>query len=821
MPTPILLVEDNAADARLIRQYLAARMPSAEVTHERRLSAALEALRRRRFDVLLLDVTLPDSHGLTTFTRVHHAAPDTGIIVLTGHTDDALAIDCLRNGAQDYLVKQHLTEELLVRTIQHAKERKRIELALRESEENYRGLFENAPHGIFRSDMSGNFLDVNDALIKMLRYDAKSEVLALDVATDVFESETEHHRMLLADGGSGDMAEDVRWKRRDGRTINVRLTGRGLHRDDGKRSGCEVIVEDVTDRRLLEERFLQAQKMEAVGQLTGGIAHELNNVLSVILADAQFVEGQLTNEDAGVRRDVEEIKAVADRGGALIKKLLGFSRRQRLTVQTVDLAQIISGTATMLERLFPEYIQIALKPCTPPYLIEADPGTVEQILLNLATNARDAMPDGGTMEIQIDGVTIDQAYVDLHPEASIGEKVVIRVPASGIGMDAATLAYVLEPFFTTKSKGEGTGLGLSTVYGLVQQQQGFMTIDSEPGGGTTVSMYFPRVAERRRTKRPTPEPVAVPNHGTETILLVEDEPALRRAGERALTAFGYSVITASDGVEGLERFREHADTIDLIVTDVVMPGMNGRAMYERIRRVKPSMGVVFTSGYSTGDLRRGNLLPGQYRLVEKPWNPSNAIPRGKLPTALNCRSPLRHDPLAALSPSDADLVTRIGTLNSWAEDAVPVTLSRTSNYSAACPQATQQPTASRYRETGESYPSGVSGLLTDYCTHQGSIKHAKGCKHAQGFQRFRDARQRGRHGRRHHHWRCVWHHRKVDGLRHSDATDRIAPRQRDSDLFLTLTAGEVTGPYATLEAARKLARSRSTTACLSTTSSAS
>jgi len=391
-----------------------------------------------------------------------------------------------------------------------------------------------------------------------------------------------------------------------------------LHDDDGSFSGTIGVAMDISDRRRLEEQLRQAQKMEEIGQLSGGIAHDFNNLLSVILLYTQFAKGALEGGEPVDPADLDCVEDAAKKAAAMVTQLLGFSRRADLTLVPTDLGDVVRRLEPLLRRTLPADITIEIVAEAALAEVKADPRAVEQMLLNLATNARDAMPAGGTLRIAVEPATLDDEYASGHPGARPGRYVCIAVSDTGTGMDAETRKHVFEPFYTTKPVGKGTGLGLPMVYGLTKQQRGFLDLSSAPGQGTTVRLYFPAVGHV--TPMPTADvPTAPVRGGAETILLVEDEAPLRHSAYRVLTAFGYRVVTAEDGIAALEQYRAHADGIDLVLSDVVMPRMNGPQLYEALRRTTESVKFVLVSGYGVREAAlRGALDPG-IPIVQKPW----------------------------------------------------------------------------------------------------------------------------------------------------------------------------------------------------------
>ncbi len=620
MALKVLMVEDNDWDASRIRHCLEAGCSGCDVRRVRRASE-IWAFTSSPYDVILLDLSLPDAHGLETLTGVRKTLAAVPIVMLCYATDEEVAESCLGNGAQDYVFKESISEELLRRAIRHSIEKQRLELALERSRSEYRKLIENAPYGICRSDREGNLLDVNQVMVSMLGCDSREQALELNLASDVYSEAEVHSRLVEERFSRGGMSStEAVWKRRDGQLVNVGVTGHLACHGDAGVEYLEMFAEDVTSRIALEEQLRQTQKMEAVGQLAGGVAHEINNMLSIILADTELIRRALPAECTDLTNDVEEVRQVAIRGGKLVKRLLGFSRRQRLSVEVIDLTEVVVETVGMLRRLVPEFVKIECEAAEPLTRIRIDPATVEQILLNLTTNARDAMPDGGTLSISTGSTELDRRYCLGHPGARPGPVAYLRVSDTGIGMDDETREQVFEPFFSTKPRGKGTGLGLSTVYGLVKQQAGYIAVESEANAGTTIDIFFPLVEADSTPKRRESGP-ARHLEGVETVLVVEDEAELRRAAQRALERFGYTVLLASDGTEGLDRYRRYPGKVDLILTDVVMPNMSGPALAETVLAECGGNApeIVFTSGYSSGDLRSGDLLDGKYSLLEKPW----------------------------------------------------------------------------------------------------------------------------------------------------------------------------------------------------------
>ena len=496
-------------------------------------------------------------------------------------------------------------------------ERKRAEDELRDSESRYRSLVHGALYGIYRSTVDGRLLEANPALVSMLGYQSEAELLSVDWASGVYQ-DPEGRARLVGEHRDADRIEgvEVGWKRKDSTPITVRLSGRAVRDQFGALTEFEMIVEDVTARRALEEQFRQAQKMEAIGQLAGGVAHDFNNLLTAILGSADLLLLDLPPEDPR-REDLLAIRDAGERAAGLTRQLLAFSRRQVLQPRVIDLNDVLAGMETLLPRIIGEDIRLETVPGPDLDRVCADPSQIEQVILNLAVNARDAMPDGGRLTIETANAVLDPAFTVRHPLLLPGRYVRLSVSDTGYGMDEVTQARIFEPFFTTKGPGKGTGLGLATVYGIVKQSGGYIWVRSEPGSGTTFDVYLlpvDRPADGPSNLAAQPEAQA----GSETILLVEDDLAVRALARRALERYGYRVLEATNGRQALEAMRGDRHTIDLLLTDIVMPEMGGRRSAEQVLLLRPDLKVLYMSGYAGPE---HPAEPGA--LVQKPFTPES------------------------------------------------------------------------------------------------------------------------------------------------------------------------------------------------------
>ncbi|HTK95108.1 MAG TPA: GAF domain-containing protein [Terriglobales bacterium] len=512
-------------------------------------------------------------------------------------------------------------KELLTFVSQHvanALQRRRDQEAVKRSEERYRSLVESAVYGIYRSAMDDRFLDVNPALVEMLGYDSPEEVLALDVARDVYLDPNERGDLVQKYHYTRHVdSVEVKWKRKDGTPMTVRLSGRAVVSVAGEPEGFEMIAEDVTERRAFEEQMRQSQKMEAVGRLAGGVAHDFNNLLTVIKGYTELVLDSYSEGDPR-RGEIEEIRKAADRAGALTRQLLAFSRQQVLAPKTLNLNQVVQSMDGLMHRLLGENIELSTLLGPDVGRVRADPGQLEQVLMNLAINARDAMPRGGKLTIGTANAEIDELYAREHPTIAPGSYVLLAVSDTGQGMDTETQAHIFEPFFTTKEQGKGTGLGLSTVYGIVKQSGGDIWVYSEVGVGSTFKVYLPRVdapAELVAPSSGSPRRAV----GSETILLVEDEDGVRALVRKFLERSGYQVIEASSGDQALGLAHKHGDKIDLLLTDVVLPRMSGSELARRLVDMYPQTRVLYMSGYTDDAIVHHGVLSAGAAFVQKPF----------------------------------------------------------------------------------------------------------------------------------------------------------------------------------------------------------
>jgi PAS domain S-box-containing protein len=506
--------------------------------------------------------------------------------------------------------------EKLVVVNRDVTERMRAAEALRRSEASFRSVIVDAPYGIYRADLTGKFLMVNSALEKMLGYESQEELLEANLATGIYRYPAEHQKineLFLRDQHFKDV--EVEWKRKDGAFLTVRCSGWLVKHESN--TFIEVFAEDVTERRVLERQLRMAQKMEAVGRLSGGIAHDFNNLLGVIIGYIQVMKRNLVPGNSSYEY-AEEIEKASQRAVSLTRQLLAFSRQQVLEPAIFNLNTLVSDMEKMLPRLIGEDIQLNLMLASAIGHVKADPGQVEQIVMNLAVNARDAMPDGGKLTIQTANAELDAAFAREHQGSIPGQYVMLAVTDTGTGMDPETQAQIFEPFFTTKDRDKGTGLGLATVYGVVKQSSGYITVDSEKGKGASFKIYLPRIEQPVATQSEISQaPLTV--RGCETILLVEDAEPLRKLAHMFLKDNGYQVLTAGDGAEAQRVAARSAGPIHLLLTDVVMPGINGRVLAERLAPRHPAMKVLYMSGYTDSFIAGHGVLEEGIHLLHKPF----------------------------------------------------------------------------------------------------------------------------------------------------------------------------------------------------------
>ncbi len=499
-------------------------------------------------------------------------------------------------------------------------ERKKVQEALVRSEVSFRSLVEGAPHGIYRATTTGQFLQVNPALQRMLGYESAQELFKADLATQVFRNISDYQLMNESLANANELKDiELEWKRANGEPILVRCSGHRVDAKDGGPGYFEVFAEDVTEKRTLERQLRMAQKMEAIGRLSGGIAHDFNNLLGVIIGYSGVLKKSLDKSQPTYEYALE-IEKAGQRAASLTRQLLAFSRQQVLTPSVLSLNALVSDMEKMLARLLGEDIEVSLS--LEPELgnVKADQSQIEQVIMNLAVNARDAMPSGGKLQIQTANVELDHAYTRDHPGSKAGSYVMLAIADTGTGMNPETIAHIFEPFFTTKGVGEGTGLGLATVYGVVKQSNGYIWVDSTPGKGSTFQIYLPKHLDTELVSVAKPEVQSREKpQGSEMILLVEDAEPLRKLAQAFLESNGFRVLSAQSGEAALETAARYSGRFDLLLTDVVMPGMNGRVLAEQLSMRQPGLKVLFMSGYTDSFIAGHGVLQKGTNLLHKPF----------------------------------------------------------------------------------------------------------------------------------------------------------------------------------------------------------
>ena len=518
----------------------------------------------------------------------------------------------IRYGERD---KEILT--FVARQLASAVEIKRNEQALRRSEARYRSLVQSSVYGIYRSSLEGRFLDVNPALITMLGYESAEEILQLDPENEVFAHAEEHTRLIEEFRRTGRLdGIEVKWKRKDSSSVTVRISGRAVSSADEPADVLEAIAEDVTDRRVLEDQFRQAQKMEAVGRLAGGVAHDFNNLLMVISGYAEVILASLDAHHP-LHEKGRAIQQAADRATTLTRQLLAFSRKQLLELKVIDVNAVVQDMERLLRPLIGENVEFDAQLSPEAAHTRADAGQLEQILMNLVVNAKDAMPNGGKLTMQTQNIVVDENHRRGQTFIRPGQYVMLSVSDTGMGMDKETQSRIFEPFFTTKEKGKGTGLGLSTVYGIVKQSGGYVLVQSEEGRGTKFQIYLPRVEGTAEKHAPQSTPAIL--GGSETVLLVEDEESVRQLVRDTLAAKGYRVVEAENGEAGLAAAAQHQGKIDLVITDVVMPGIGGRELIKQLAELRPETKVLYLSGYTEDAIISEGTIERDAAFLQKPF----------------------------------------------------------------------------------------------------------------------------------------------------------------------------------------------------------
>ncbi|NMG18817.1 response regulator [Brasilonema bromeliae] len=734
----ILLVEDNPGDVVLLEEFLQdVSSVKFHLKQAEQLDEALRFLEQESFDVILLDLLLPDSQGLETFIKIHHQVPAIPIIVLTGFDDETLAIKAMQEGAQDYLVKGQVNGDLLVRSMRYAIERQRTEEARRRSEERFRVALKNSPIVVFNQDQdlrytwvyNPNFASTPEEMLgkqdsdllraedaehmtiikrgvlttgigtkeevsittaqgtkyydltveplhnesqevvgitcasidiserKLAEEQIRQQAALLDVTTDaIFVRDLDNCIIFWNQGAEnlygwqaqevfGKNASQVLYKEQSseveaafsiviskgqwqGEVTKVTKSGKEILigtrwtlvcDQNGKPKSILTVDTNITEKKLLEAQLFRAQRLESIGTLASGIAHDLNNILTPILAVAQLLPLKFPHVYEQDNHLLEILENSAKRGAELVKQVLSFARGvegKRITLQPKHL---IREVTKIIRETFPKFIEAYADVPQDLWLVSGDGTQLHQVLMNLCVNARDAMPDGGTLSICAENFFIDESYAQMHLEAKTGPYILITVSDTGVGIDHEIIDRIFEPFFTTKEQGKGTGLGLSTVIGIVKSHGGFVNVYSEVGSGTSFKVYLPAVQGIE-----TPPLVMVEvfaGHG-EVILIVDDEPSIQEITKASLEAYNYKILTASDGIEAIALYAQRKNEISAVLIDMMLPALDGFTVMRTLQKINPQVKILATSGlmFTTKLATVGNgvksFLPKPYTVKE-------------------------------------------------------------------------------------------------------------------------------------------------------------------------------------------------------------
>ncbi|MBD2430582.1 MULTISPECIES: response regulator [Fischerella] len=712
----VLLVEDNPGDVRLLQEFLwDVTTAQFELMPVERLDRTLKLLNQESFDVILLDLSLPDSQGLETFITLHHQAPAIPIIVLTGLDDESLALRAMQEGAQDYLVKGQVSGDLLVRCMRYAIERQRIEEALRQSEERFRVALKNSPIVVFNQDKELRYtwvyntspgfineeilgkrdLDLTAAADAQLLFNIKQRVLAtgigirkevsittaqgiryfdltveplrneaqevvgvtcasidisdrklaeekireqaalLDITTDAIFVRDLDNRVILWNKGAenlyGWQAQEAYGKKvvellyddeppeeleiallavinqgkwqgelpritKSGKKVLVSSRWSLVCQEDGTPKSILTVDTDITEKKQLETQLFRAQRLESIGTLASGIAHDLNNILTPILAVSQLLPLKFPEIYSGHEHLLEILEDSARRGADLVKQVLSFARGVEGKRMTLQVKHLIREVVKIVKQTFPRSIEVCIDVAPDLWTVYGDSTQLHQVLMNLCVNARDAMPDGGSLTISADNLLIDENYARMNLEAKVGPYTVITVADAGVGIPREIVERIFEPFFTTKELGKGTGLGLSTVIGIIKSHGGFVNVYSEVGRGTQFKVYLPAAQGIQIELTPQLEPLAGKG---ELILVVDDEPAIQEITRASLETHNYKTLVASDGIEAIALYAQNRNKISAVLMDIMLPSLDGLTAIRTLQKINPTVKIVATSGLAS------------------------------------------------------------------------------------------------------------------------------------------------------------------------------------------------------------------------------
>lgn len=609
-PIRVLLVDDDEDDYILTRDWFLDQGNNFKLEWVTSYNAALAAIAQNRHDIYLLDYRLGDRNGLELLRAAMKAGCTAPMILLTGQGDHEIDVEAMKAGAADYLEKSQITAYALERSIRYALERKRTEQKIREQA----ALLDVATDAISVQALDSTILFWNKGAERLYGWTAPtaigkkaSELLYLDVPTQLAIAQ----KIVLAQGEWRGQLSQVT---QTGAEIIVESRWTLVRDEQGQPKSILVVNTDITEKKQLEAQFLRAQRMESLGTLASGIAHDLNNILAPILMTAQLLETQLHDERS--QRLLPILVTNAKRGAALVKQVLSFAKGLEGKRSVLQLRHIISEIKQITKETFPKSIEICIDVPQSLWTVSGDATQLHQVLMNLCVNARDAMQEGGTLTISAQNLEVDQSYVRKHLDAKVGSYVVLTVTDTGCGIPPEVMDRIFEPFFTTKGIGKGTGLGLSTVIGIVKSHGGFINVESEIGKGTQFQMYLPAVEAVETLEV---EDLELPQGHGELILVVDDEAPIRETTKTSLETYNYRAVTASNGIEAVALYAEYRDEVSVVITDMLMPAMDGPTTIRTLQKMNPMVKVIAVSGLASKDKMNTVAAAGVKSFLSKPF----------------------------------------------------------------------------------------------------------------------------------------------------------------------------------------------------------